>query len=115
MQIIRRSVERIDDPLVLGRAGRAALFREYGVTGIGFVQRGDDRLLGLPIDFGHEVVCGFLSNCEQVEVAGGAVDNVARAARGLHRGVQHRMHGFVPVGQEGNGHSCFLILEQRVF
>ena len=39
MQIVGRAVERIDDPLVIRRAGRAAFLCEYRVPGIGLVQR----------------------------------------------------------------------------
>ncbi len=60
---------------------------------VGLVQYLDDRLFRLVVHFRDEIVGGFFLDGDDVEIAGRAVDDVAGAARGLHRDIEHRMHG----------------------
>ena len=75
-------------------AGRAALLGQDGMIRVGFPQRADDRVLRFPVDLGDKVVRRLLPEGDDVEVARGAVDDVARPARGLDRDVDHWMHKF---------------------
>ena len=64
------------------------------MSGIGFAQRADDGLLRLAVHFRDEVVRRFFLEGDDVQVAARAVDDVAGAARGLDRNVEHRVHGY---------------------
>lgn len=60
---------------------------------IGFLQRRDDCGLGCLVNFGNEIVRLLRADLEQIEVVGGAVDDLAGAARRLDGDIQGWMHG----------------------
>ena len=96
VQEVGRAVERIDDPDVLGRrvgALRRAFLGEDRVVRIRGEQRLDDLALRLAVDLAHEVLRALRGHGQQVEVARAAVDDVAGAARRLHRDRERGMHG----------------------
>ena len=58
---------------------------------VSFPQRLDHRFLGRAVDLGDEVVLALGGDGEPVEVARGAVDDRAGAARRLDGDMEHRM------------------------
>ncbi len=60
VHVVRRAVERIDDPLILVVAARAALLGEDRVLGIVVADDLDDRFLGRAIDLSDELVAALL-------------------------------------------------------
>lgn len=62
------------------------------MLGKGVEQHLDNCSLGLAVDLGDEIVGSLLGNRDDVEVLCRAVDDVAGAARGFHRDVEHGMH-----------------------
>jgi len=60
MQKIGGPVEGVDDPLEFRLAGYTAFLREYRMSRVGVEQHLDNRLLGLAVDFGYEIVDRFL-------------------------------------------------------
>jgi hypothetical protein len=92
MQKIRGTVERIDDPLEVSLASGTAMLGQSRMTGVCVEQYLDNGVLGLVIDFRDEIVDGFLGHRQDIQIARGSVDDIARASRSLNRGVEHWMH-----------------------
>jgi hypothetical protein len=92
MQEVRGAVERVDDPLVLVVALRAALLGEDRVVRVGAVDDADDLVLGEPVDLGDEVVALLGADGQPVDPLEVADDHVARAAGGTDRDVEHGVH-----------------------
>ncbi|MNC91596.1 hypothetical protein D3C83_78890 [compost metagenome] len=57
------------------------------------MQRPDNRLFRFAVNFRHVVVRRLFAHRHDVEIAGSAVDDAARAARRLDGDIEHRMHG----------------------
>ena len=68
VQVVRRAVERIDDPLVLVVAARAAFLGEDRVLGVVVADDLDDRGLGGLVDLRDELVAAFLDDLERLEL-----------------------------------------------
>jgi hypothetical protein len=88
VQEVGRAIERIDDPHVVRVrvlvAARAFLGKDRVVRVRG-VQRLHDRGLRRVVDLAHEILRSLRGDRQKVEIARAAVDDVAGAARGLHR------------------------------
>ena len=55
----------------------------------------DDRRFRRVVDLAHEILGALGRDGEQVEIARAAIDDIAGAARCLHRGREHGMHGVI--------------------
>ncbi len=92
---VRRSVQRVDDPHVLGRRipamGRAFLC-ENRVVRIGCEHGLDDRCFRRAVHLADEVLRALRRDGEQVDIARAAIDDVAGAACRLDGGREHRVH-----------------------
>ena len=83
-QIIVRAVERIDDPHLVGFAGRAGFFAEEGVIRIRLAQLLDDLGLGHLVDFAHVVVPRLFLDGKSFDAIDVAKDDVSGGACGAH-------------------------------
>ena len=92
MHEVCRAVERIDDPLILVIAFRAAFLGQNGMFGVVVFYDLDDRFLGLLIDLGHKVVVALLGDRERLQVIELANHQRAGAARCLDCDVDHAVH-----------------------
>ena len=92
VQVVRRAVERIDDPLVLVVAGRAAFFGEDRVIGVVILDDLDDRGFGGLVDLRDEFVAAFLDDLERLELVHLANHDLAGAARRANCNVDHAVH-----------------------
>ena len=92
VQVVRRSVERIDDPLILVVAGRAAFLGEDRMVGIVVADDLDDRGFGGLIDLRDELVAAFLDDLERLELVHLANHDLAGAARRANCDVDHAVH-----------------------
>jgi len=70
----------------------AAFLGENRVFGIVVLDDLDDRLFGPRVDLSHEIVLGFFGERQRFQLIEPAYHNLARAARGTYRNVDHPMH-----------------------
>ena len=93
---VGRSIQRIDDPEVLGVDVLVAACSFLGEDRMGWISRMqslDDRAFGLAIHFADEILGTFRRDRQQIKIARAAIDDVAGAAGSLHRDREHWMHG----------------------
>ena len=95
VNVVRRAVEGVDNPLEVVRTLSAALFSEYRVIGVVLVNDLDDGLLSAMIDLRHELVSTLVRDLEPVKLVQMTNHDVARLACGLHRDIDHCVHRFV--------------------
>jgi hypothetical protein len=93
VQEVRGAVQRVDDPHEVVPRLVPAFLGEDAVIRVGMAQDLHDRLLGLQIHLGHEVVARFLADAQRVRAVPGARGDPAGRPCGLHGGIQHGMHG----------------------
>ena len=106
MKIVRGAVERIDDPRVFGAGERLAVFlAEDAVIGIRLVQYLDDRVFGVAVDVGDEIVALLLDDVQRVDAIHRAHHDLTRAAAGAKRHVDHCVHERKGGVVEGRAHS----------
>ncbi len=93
MQIVGGAVQWIDDPRVFRTRERfAALFADDAVIGIRLVQYVDDGVFGIAVHVGDEIVARLLYDVQRVDAVHRAHHDLARAASGAKRHVDHCMH-----------------------
>ena len=79
--------------VILGAAMRfAVLFAEDAVIGVGLVQHVDDRVFGVAIDVGDEIVALLFDDVQRVDPVHRANDDLTRAAAGAECHVDHCVH-----------------------
>lgn len=86
------AIQRVNDPdkiRVLRAMHATRFFGPDGVTGVGTQQGFDDEFFRGLVHFGHEVIDLFLRHADRFHVKGGAVDDGAGSAGGLHGHVDH--------------------------
>ncbi len=62
------------------------------MIGIGLVQHVDDRVFGVAVDVGDEIVALLFDDVERVDPVHRAHDDLTRAAAGAKRHVDHCVH-----------------------
>src|SRR6185436_19207737 len=92
VQIVRRAVEWIDDPLILVVARGAALLGEDCVIGIVIADDLDDRGFGGLVDLRDELVAAFLDDFERLELVHVANHDLSGAPRRSNCDVDHAVH-----------------------
>ena len=92
VQIVRRPVERIDDPLVLVLARGAAFFGEDRVVGIVILDDLDDRLFGQLVDTRDVVAAPLLGHFQGLELIDVTYHELAGSASCADGDVEHAVH-----------------------
>ncbi len=96
VQVVGRSIERIDDPQIVGVALLAAFLSENGVLGIVSLNHGYDRFLGIAVCFADEIVAALYLNLELFEFVEIAEKCVSSAPRSHDCHIKHCFHVMIP-------------------
>ena len=89
---IRRPVQGIDDPFVVIAGLVSAFFGQDRVIGVGPAQDLDYLGFREPVYFRDEIAATLGLDVYSIKPIQMAHDNIAGAARGLDRRIEHRMH-----------------------
>jgi hypothetical protein len=92
VQVVRRAVERVDDPLIFVLARGAALLGEDCMIGVVVADDLDDRGLRHLVDLRDELVAALLDDLQRFELVHLANHDLAGAPRRTNCDVDHAVH-----------------------
>ena len=93
VQVVRRAVQRIDDPLVFVALECAAFLGEDRVVRLGLADRRDDGCLGGAVHFTDEVVAALFGHAECLGAVEGTQQDAAGVACCTDGDIGHGLHG----------------------